>query len=196
MICKEFKKNGRKYLEIQCECGEIFVKRKDSKKDKCNKCNKREHHGDSKKTSKYNRLYIIWMGIANRCRFKENYKNINRCKEWDNYLVFKEWALNNGYKDNLTIDRKDNKKDYEPSNCRWIDMHVQANNRKNGRKINKYPIGVSKSRIGNYRARIMIKGKDISLGAFDTPEEAGKAYEEYAKKHKLQERLINNRRER
>lgn len=50
---------------------------------------------------------------------------IKVCKEWDNYLAFKDWALANGYADNLTIDRKDNNGNYEPNNCQWITIQEQ-----------------------------------------------------------------------
>ena len=48
---------------------------------------------------------------------------------------FYNWSVNNGYKDNLTIDRIDNNKDYEPSNCRWVPMSEQENNKRTNRYI-------------------------------------------------------------
>lgn len=42
------------------------------------------------------------------------------CREWDRFESFRDWALASGYQDNLTIDRKDNDGNYEPSNCQWI----------------------------------------------------------------------------
>lgn len=57
------------------------------------------------------------------------------CDEWKNdFVKFFEWAMSNGYSENLTIDRIDNDKNYEPDNCRWADAETQCNNR--GTNIN------------------------------------------------------------
>lgn len=94
-------------------------------------------------TSIYNR----WLGMKGRCNNPNNkkYKNyggrgIKICDDWNNnengFKNFYEWAIRNNYKNNLTLDRIDVNGDYEPKNCRWVDMIVQENNRTNNRIVN------------------------------------------------------------
>ena len=84
------------------------------------------------------RLYRIWCGMRQRCN-NPNHKNydiyggrgIRVCDDWNDYEIFRNWAMSNGYSDKLTIDRIDVNGNYEPNNCRWVDFVVQSNNRSN-----------------------------------------------------------------
>jgi hypothetical protein len=60
-------------------------------------------------------------------------RGISICLEWHNFTTFREWALINGYTDELTIDRIKTNKGYSPDNCQWVDMKFQANNRNSNR---------------------------------------------------------------
>lgn len=94
--------------------------------------NNRRTHGEQK-----TRLYRIWKRIRTRCSNPntEDYqkwygaKGIRVCPEWDDYIAFRNWALSNGYRDDLTIDRFDPEKDYCPENCRWATRTMQSRNR-------------------------------------------------------------------
>jgi len=86
------------------------------------------------------RLYGVWSGMITRTSNPNstNYKyyggqGISICKEWLDYEVFRQWALENGYNENAeygrcTLDRIDYTGNYNPDNCRWVDMSVQSNN--------------------------------------------------------------------
>ena len=89
------------------------------------------------------KLYYIWKAMIDRCynSNNNNYKNygervIKVCDEWDkSYPSFKKWALENGYNYSLnsieqSIDRIDVNGNYEPDNCRWVDMKTQIRNRR------------------------------------------------------------------
>lgn len=128
----------------KCECGkEVLVylgglRRGTSKSCGCDRYEKLKTHG---KTNC--RLYRIWNNMKRRCYTKTNHdykdygkRGISLCEDWKNdFNNFYTWAINNGYKDNLTIDRINNDGNYEPSNCRWITNREQQYNKRKTLKI-------------------------------------------------------------
>lgn len=133
----EYAKNNKKYWLCKCCCGkEIITNSHNLISGNTTSC------GCSRIKEKQliPRLYRIWTGMKTRCSNpnRKEYKNyggrgIKVCKKWLTYKNFYNWAIRNGYKDNLTIDRIDNDGNYEPKNCRWITIQEQQKNKK--RKI-------------------------------------------------------------
>lgn len=87
----------------------------------------------------YTRLYRIWRNMKTRCYNKKSNrfeiyggKGIKICADWlESFEAFRDWAMKNGYEEELSIDRMDNNGDYEPTNCRWVDVKTQVRNRSN-----------------------------------------------------------------
>ena len=99
--------------------------------------NKPTHHGYRGMSN--TRLYKTYCHMIERCHNPKNkdYKRyhergIGVCDEWRKDIkVFFDWALNNGYNDDLTIDRINNNEGYSPDNCRWVTMAIQNSNKQN-----------------------------------------------------------------
>lgn len=131
----------------KCSCGQIVVVRGTRLKSGITKscgCLKIEKHPTNIKHNKYKtRLYRIWGSMKQRCynpnfKKRKSYldKGITICEEWKNdFMTFYNWAIKNGYENNLSIDRIDNSKGYYPENCRWATITQQNNNRTNSKKI-------------------------------------------------------------
>jgi len=136
------RKHGRAYWNCICTCGnKKIVQGYDLTSGHTKSCGclrkidgkePRYRHGKV-----HTRLYRIWGNMKSRCdnpnsKYYKDYggRGISYCKEWADFVLFEEWALTNGYKDNLTIDRINNNGNYEPSNCRWIDIKSQQRNRR------------------------------------------------------------------
>ena len=142
--CKERTKNGTKIYKCLCDCGNytnvIGTQLRNGKTKSCG-CLRVSISGQNNATHRktHTRLYNIYKGMIRRCYNKNdkdypNYggRGITVCNEWRNdFMSFYNWAMVNGYDDNLTIDRIDVNWNYEPSNCRWITQYEQQNNRTN-----------------------------------------------------------------
>lgn len=132
----------------QCECGKTAIVHGSSLRSGRTKscgCYQREQTGNATRIhgETRSRLHIEWSSMRSRCNNQKNKRydryggrGITVCPEWDHsYVAFRDWAIANGYRDNLTIDRIDNDGNYEPQNCRWTTQKEQQNNKSTTVKI-------------------------------------------------------------
>jgi len=123
----------------ECVCGNLTAKittqlRRIQKRNGfigCKSCERKSRsdaatqHGGCKYGK--SRLYRIWRGMRDRCRTPGatswkyyGAKGIRVCGDWQNFEVFRRWALSHGYQSHLTIDRLNPSADYSPENCEWV----------------------------------------------------------------------------
>jgi len=188
------RRDGRRAFLCRCDCGQekiISVKLLFNGQTKSCGCLKIELTAERRKTHGMSRtrLHRIWCQMLQRCRnindsSYSNYggRGITVCKEWqDDFVVFHTWAMSNGYKDNLSIDRIDGNGNYEPSNCRWASKSYQTQNtRCHKGKVSKYKGVTWKKARNRWLATVWRNGNAIHCGSFNDEELAALAYDKKA----------------
>lgn len=136
-----------RYVEVICRCGKIWftpltvIKNGYTKSCGCYGLEKRTasntKHGMTL-DGKLHPIYKSWWGMRSRCKGTsggdlKNYflRGIKMCEEWMDFNIFHEWAVENGWKVGLSLDRINNDGNYEPDNCRWATSEMQMRNRSN-----------------------------------------------------------------
>lgn len=154
LLALEYRKGSRRVKGkwvCECDCGQIVAVASDKlisgHTSSCG-CLQRERTSEANKTHglRNSRLYKTWCNMKTRCYNPKNsdYHNyggrgITVCDEWRNdFKAFYDWAIANGYRDDLSIDRKDVNKGYSPDNCRWATDLEQARNKVGTVKITLY----------------------------------------------------------
>ena len=137
--------SNHRYYKVKCDCGKVEISRdsllRTGKKIECYLCSTKKRpqykHGMTN-----TRLFAIWQGMKQRCNCKtcEAYKwyggrGISICKDWEEFTMFYDWAIKNGYQDNLSLDRINVNGNYEPGNCRWATDKQQMNNMRTNKLI-------------------------------------------------------------
>lgn len=144
-------RENRAMWNCKCDCGKtIVVSGKSLRNGNTNSCGCLSIENATKRIVLYNtkhgcthtRLYRIWAAMKNRCNNSKGYaynrygnRGIKVCEEWQTFQQFYEWAMQNGYKYGLSIDRIDNDGDYCPENCRWATAKQQDNNRSSNKIV-------------------------------------------------------------
>lgn len=140
-------KNGCPKWKCVCDCGnEVIVYGHSLRYGVTKSCGCLAKEKSSERLSVHNlsknKLHSVWSNMKYRCtnpnaKAYKHYgeRGITVCDEWNDFLNFYNWAINNGYEEGLSIDRIDVNGNYEPSNCRWVTSEIQANNQRNNRIV-------------------------------------------------------------
>jgi hypothetical protein len=186
------RQNTKRVLHCQCACGNTVetlwqnLKRGATTSCGCYAKEINTTHGGSRTP-----IHTTWFNMVARCSKpnRKDYpyyggKGIKVYEPWLDFMTFKEWALGSGWAEGLTVERRDVDQDYCPGNCYWADSYTQAANRSKRVTSNAPYLGVSK--WGNrWASFVCVNYVNTRVGAYDTPEEARDARNDYIVANKL-----------
>ena len=186
------RKNNKRRALVKCVCGKTkivdYANLLSGVSGSCG-CKKCFKHGYSR-----TRIYSEWSSMRQRCSNKKHssYKyyggmGVSVCELWQNdFIAFKDWALNNGYSDELTIDRIDGNKNYFPDNCRWVNYLIQNTNTRTLSTNTSGYTGISWSKKENkWLAIISINNRTKRIGAYFIKKDAVIARNDFIDKNNL-----------
>jgi hypothetical protein len=148
---KNYPRQSREFWHCQCDCGnrkEVWTQH--LRKGAIQSCGclvtellvaRNTRHGGAVR-GKREKLWDVWAQMHYRCNNPKSrdYKNyggrqIRISRKWDSYADFREWSFATGYREGLTIERKNNDGNYCPKNCTWIEKGEQSRNQRSNIRI-------------------------------------------------------------
>lgn len=158
-------KYGYKWM-FSCSCGveEARYPSKLCNGSACSKCCKSTKR-DAYPSSVNRKIKSMWEGMHNRCNNTQHRAyayyggmgiKVSDC--WATFQPFYDWVCETGYREGLSLDRKDFNKDYNPDNCEWVEKDAQSRNKSLPKNNKTSVIGVCETQ-GSYRASVYFKGK-------------------------------------
>jgi hypothetical protein len=186
-------------VKVRCDCGAVTaawtgnVQRGATKSCGCLRRTFSRTHGLCS-----TRLYNVWRNMCQRCGNPHLWyfpyyggRGIRVCKAWHKFLPFYRWAVSHGYRDDLTLDRKNNDGNYTPSNCRWATRAQQAQNQRRRRNNMSGYVGVYWCRA-KWAACVQFCRRTKHLGSFSDPFSAAWVRDVFVKRHYDKHATLNN----